>query len=479
MQSYNKNSFMELSTNVGRFNLRGKTVLIPEMNRIGAHLFAANFRGFGVNAEVLETYKGCDLGKQYTSGKECYPCLITLGDMLHFAEKEKKNNPGGFKPENYVYFLPEAEGPCRFGMYNKFQRLVFNSLPELSRLKIASLSARDGYCLDGILEKDKVLDFRKSGYFSFVIADILDRLAWRVRPYERKEGMTNAFIKNSTDEMADSFERYGSRIRFDRILDKLEEIVKEAKDIIDPNIPPKPLIGIVGEIFLRMHADSNQDLIGMLERHGAEVVNASLAEWLNFVTYNKLRESREGLRFNLKQFNLKGIRGNLKNIAGFGATLLYQQFRQNQAYRRVAPFIDLAQDHKISHLRDILEKDDSFSFQVITETSISIAAILEYARMGCNGVVNVYPFTCMPGMTTSAIAKPIMNKQGVPYLDTPCDGTTQPGREAAVRTFVYQAEQHFRQKGRVPEPAGNRGRYFNSRGSKRQGTGMMPLPVEQ
>ena len=293
MQSDN---FKELSNNLGKFNLRGKTVLIPEMNRIGAHLFAANFRSFGVNAEVLETYKGCDLGKQYTSGKECYPCLVTLGDMLYFVEK--KNNNGGFKPENYVYFLPESEGPCRFGMYNKFQRIVLNGIPELSRLKIASLSARDGYCLNGILEKDKVLDFRKSGYFSLVIADILDRLTWRVRPYERKEGMTNAFTENSMHDMGEMFERYGSRARFDRILDKLAEIVQEAKDIIDPDIPPKPLIGIVGEIFLRMHTGSNQDLIQMLERHGAEVVNASLAEWVNYVTYNKLRESIEGLRFN-------------------------------------------------------------------------------------------------------------------------------------------------------------------------------------
>jgi predicted nucleotide-binding protein (sugar kinase/HSP70/actin superfamily) len=397
--------------------------------------------------------------------------------MLHFAENKRKN--GGFDPEDYIYFLPESEGPCRFGMYNKFQRIVFSSLPELNRLKIASLTARDGYCLDGLLEKDKVLDFRKSGFFAFVIADILDRLTWRVRPYERVEGMTNAFINSSMHDMEEMFERYGSRIRFDRILDQLEQIVMDAKDIIDPRMPPRPLIGIVGEIFLRMHTASNQDLIQMLETHGAEVVNASLSEWINFVTYNKLRESGEELRFNFKQFKLRGLKGSLKNIAGFGGTLLYQQFMQKQAYRSVSRFIDLVQDHRISHLRDILEKDDSFSFQVITETSISIASIMEYARMGCNGVVNVYPFTCMPGMTTSAIARPMMNRQGVPYLDTPCDGTTQPGREAAVRTFMYQAEQHLHQNGRAHGSAGSRCRYFNIHGIRQKSPGMTPLPVER
>ena len=443
--------FKELGDNLGKFNLRGKTVLIPEMNRIAAHLFAANFRGFGVKAEVLETYKGCDLGKRYTSGKECYPCQITLGDMLYFIKKEKEGNGSSFKPENYVYFLPESEGPCRFGMYNKFQRIILNGLPKLNTLGIVSLTAKDGYSLDGILEKNKVTDFRKAGYFSFVVADIMDRLTWKVRPYEREKGMTNEFMEGAMHAMEESFERYGNRGFFDKILDKLMEIVKGANEIIDPDIPPKPLVGVVGEIFLRMHQGANQDLLLLLEKHGAEVVNASLTEWVNYVTYNKLREAREGLKLCLKQFNLKDFYSSLKGVVGFWSILFYQELRQNQAYRKVAPLIDLPKDHKISHLRHILEEDDLFSFQVTTETCISLAAILEYARMGFNGVVNVYPLTCMPGMATSSIIRPIMTEKGIPYLDTPYDGTFQPGREAAIRTFVYQAEQHFRQRGRGPE----------------------------
>jgi hypothetical protein len=54
----------------------------------------------------------------------------------------------------------------------------------------------------------------------------------------------------------------------------------------------------------------------------------------------------------------------------------------------------------------------------------------------------------MPSTVTSAVIKPIMNRMEVPYLDTPYDGTYQPGREGAVRTFMYQAQQHFRRHGR-------------------------------
>ena len=111
--------------------------------------------------------------------------------------------------------------------------------------------------------------------------------------------------------------------------------------------------------------------------------------------------------------------------------------------------IDIPEDHKISHLEHSLKESDLFSFDLATEACLSIASVVEFTRGGYNGVVNVYPFTCMPSMATSAVVKPFLRKLRMPYLDVPCDSTIQPGREAAIRTFMYQANQHFKQsKGR-------------------------------
>lgn len=60
MESNKVISFKTLGENVGKFNLGKKTVLVPAMNWNVAHLFCATFRGFGVEAKVLETYKGLD-----------------------------------------------------------------------------------------------------------------------------------------------------------------------------------------------------------------------------------------------------------------------------------------------------------------------------------------------------------------------------------------------------------------------------------
>jgi len=448
MEPKNENNFASLTKSIGKFQLHRKTVLIPEMNRIAAHLMAATFKSFGIHARELETYKGLDLGKKHTSGKECFPCQITMGDILFFLRQEQEKLGPAFDPQNYLYFLPEADGPCRFGMYNKYQRMVLDSFPGLEKVKIVSISATDGYSLEGLIEQDRMLDFRKASYIAVVVADIMERLLWRIRPYEEQEGICDDFIERSMQEMESFFETHGAGNDFGRILDKLEEIIKHAKTLMDPAIPKKPLIGIVGEIFLRMHVNANQDLIRVLERHGAEVVNASLAEWVNYITYGQLRDSKNQVRSSLRQFNLRRLKNDLQKILSSKADLFYQELRQKQFYKRAMNLIDLEQDHKVSHLEQLLKREDIFTFDVTTETCLSIAAILQFAKEGYNGVVNVYPFTCMPGMTTSAIVKPVMNRMRIPYLDTPYEASIQSGRETSIRTFMHQATRHFQRYGR-------------------------------
>jgi len=448
MESKKVVSFKSLNKTVGKFSLKERTFLIPQMNRIGGHLLAATFRGFGIQAKVMDTYKGLDLGKEYTSGKECYPCQITTGDILYFMKKEKERLGEAFDPDDYIYFMPESSGPCRFGMYNKYQRIILDSLPDLNRLKIGSLTTDDGYSLSGLIDSKRVSDLRRSSYFSVVVADILDRLLWRIRPYEREPGSTDAFIEHSMHRMEDAFEKHGPGKKFDQILDEMEIIIKEGKDLVDPAIPKKPLIGMVGEIYVRSHVHANQDIIRLLERYGGEVVNASIAEWMNYTSYDRLRDAKIAFRLSMKQLRFGLMKEHLKKIFGYGSELYYQEFRQKKVYDRLAAQIGIVRDHKVGHLEEVLRENDLFSFDAGTEACLSIPGIVEYAREGFNGVVNVYPFTCMPSTITSSIIKPMMEQLDIPYLDTPYDASIQPGREAAIRTFMYQAHQHFNQHGR-------------------------------
>jgi predicted nucleotide-binding protein (sugar kinase/HSP70/actin superfamily) len=196
-----------------------------------------------------------------------------------------------------------------------------------------------------------------------------------------------------------------------------------------------------------MHTGANQNLIRLLEKHGAEVVCASFTEWVNFVSYMGLRRTKQHARVNLGHLNIKSLFHLAGQALDFGGSLTFQQLWQKRAYARVQSHIDIADDHKISKLERTLRAEDLFSFDVDTEAPLSIAGILECVASGYNGIVNVYPFTCMPGIITSAVAKPLMVRRRIPYLDTPYDDSIQSGREAAVRTFMYQVHQHHRRQG--------------------------------
>jgi predicted nucleotide-binding protein (sugar kinase/HSP70/actin superfamily) len=116
---------------------------------------------------------------------------------------------------------------------------------------------------------------------------------------------------------------------------------------------------------------------------------------------------------------------------------------QRNLYRLASSCIDIVDDHKIGALEKALKRGNAFSFEVGTEACLSIASALEVAHRGFNGIVNIFPFTCMPSNLTSSIAKPLMANLNVPYIDISYDGSFQPGRDAALRTFMYQAYQHF------------------------------------
>lgn len=446
MEKENPERFQSLNRGVGVFNATNKTLLMPQLYRFATYLMAAAFRSYGINARALDTYKGLDLGKAYTSGKECLPCLITTGDVLHFMQREKERLKKGFKADEYIYLMPESDGPCRFGMYNKYQRLVLDSFPAFRRVKIGYITSVDDYSLDGMIERGRAADMRKAAYLSILAGDILDRLGGRIRPYEKVSGMTDDLIEKTMHEMESVFETCETtRDLYSAVVERLEDVARQAVDIIDTAITRKPLVGIVGEIYLRAHDQANHGIIRALEKYGAEVVNTSFAEWVNYISYHRLREAKIDLALNAKQLLVRRMIGNIKNIVAFRSNLIYEQILQRRIYRHVMGLLDIVADHQVAKLEKLLKKQDVFSFDVGTEACLSISGILSYAKQGYNGVVNVYPFTCMPGSVTSSIVKPLTSRLRIPYLDVPCDVSVQPGREAAVRTFMYQVSQHFEQ----------------------------------
>jgi predicted nucleotide-binding protein (sugar kinase/HSP70/actin superfamily) len=159
-----------------------------------AYAVRAAFVRCGIKAEVMEEPDDISLnyGKKFTSGKECFPCVVTTGDML------RKINSPGFDQDRAVFFMPGADGPCRFGLYSQFHRVVLDELG-YKNIPIYSPNSRTSYTDFGL---DKT-PFRRLGWRGMVLIDCLLKALLQSRPYEYEKGASEKVYYRYLSEMQD------------------------------------------------------------------------------------------------------------------------------------------------------------------------------------------------------------------------------------------------------------------------------------
>jgi predicted CoA-substrate-specific enzyme activase len=418
-KGYNRNVYYEASRQISS-QLKKRTIFIPKMSD---HAFsvAAAFQSCGINAQVmdppdLETVK---TGRRFVSGKECYPCLITTGDMV------KKALSPDFDPDKSAFFMPSGSGPCRFGQYNILHRIVlnrigFSSVPIFSPNQDSSLYEELGIVGD---------DFTRQAWKGIIATELLIKCLHEIRPYEIKRGQTEEIygkylhdISSLVREKSDKFEAL------------LEEICNEFKKI--PRIDQKkPLIGIVGEIFVRHNIFSNENIIKKVESMGGEVWLAPFEEWIYYINTTALRHARERLRnggFSIQAF---------KEILSLITTRYVQKKVEHKFSRHFKGFLKTLHEPSTKEIFRNASPylHDSFEGEAV----LSIGKAVDYVKRGASGVINVMPFGCMPGTIVSAFMKGLKQDTGIPYLNIAFDGTEATCSEIQLEAFMYQAYEYL------------------------------------
>ncbi|MDN5278585.1 MAG: hypothetical protein PWR01_2550 [Clostridiales bacterium] len=411
--------------------LTERTLYLPYMAE-GARCLAAAFRAVGCRAEVMPTYSkaGLEFGKKHTSGKECFPCIVTTGDMFDVIDKHIAN--GAKVNDELAFFMPETEGPCRFGQYTRLHRILLDKYKYVD-VPILSPSSEDSYRFSGYFSDDQAMQFRQLAWQSVVYSDLIEKALWRIRPYEKIKGTTDRVFEDAMKAGIDAIEAGGGLK-----LIKAAKHAAKAFNRIERKNEKRPLIGIVGEIFVRTHKESNQQLIKVLEDLGCETYTSSVSEWIEYTTHTGIEDSQNALR----------MRKNLNNYGELAKFWLTSKYQRMVAKFISYPFKDLLSDrfdHSTEHI--LHEVDGIFSNHINGEAILSIGGALAFAKEGYNGVVNAMPFTCMPSTIASSILKVQMRNQS-PYVDMIYDGTILPNRETNLATFVFQAKQNLEKNGR-------------------------------
>ncbi len=366
--------------------LEGRTLWVPRMTYAGARLFAAVLRSVGVEARVSpeSNDETLELGGLYTSGEECYPEKITLGDFLRVLKEHG--------PDKTAFFMPTAEGPCRFGQYAPYLRQVLDEMGHTG-VPIISPTSKDGY--DGIGQtQGSPIDMIRSLWRGLVCGDILVKMLLKTRPYETVAGDTDNAFEESLDLIEKVMETPGlsSRARLSELVSTLRKARDLFRNVSVRYVRDKPLIGVVGEIFCRLNTFSNYEALRKIEAHGGECWLSDTGEWVWYTNWSQQATlRRDGQRFSLKMLGAK-----IKNkVQRSDENALYEPFKED--------FVGYEEPHDLHH--EVLEPAWPYlpADGALGEMVLSVGKSIYLHNKGADGIIDISPFSCMNGIITEAV----------------------------------------------------------------------------
>ena len=382
-----------------------KVIMIPRMCA-GAIALGSAMQAFGVNAIVLpeQDERNILYSNKVTSGKECLPYRVTLGDFMKFFYE---NDKYGIDPKDVEGFLASAFGPCRFGKYAVEEIRILRELG--FDFPIRTTVSNNGYH-----DLHLGAGFERLAWKGIVAVDYLEKLLWRTRPYEKSEGVAEEQFNEYLFRIADCV----------RKKEPLDDILKDAtsqfRSLIDREKPRRPLVGINGEIFLRSNKFSNSNLAKECEKAGLEVVISPIGEWLKYITHRNIEDG-------VRDRDLKRI------MAGY-----IRRYLLNHDEHSVIVNFEALLDTREPTTKELLNKSKGYlSPKCGSEAVLSIGAGVEWLEdPRFDGVISVMPHGCMPGGIVAAISEKLSAKYGKPWISLTYDGFLESNNQVKINNFA-------------------------------------------
>jgi predicted nucleotide-binding protein (sugar kinase/HSP70/actin superfamily) len=379
-----------------------KTFIIP---RMAPHieLVAALLEGSGFRAIVLPEANERNLlyADKITSGVECLPYRVTLGDFLRFCYEN------GTDLKNVEAVMASAYGPCRFGKYALEQIRILRDVG--IDLPIRTTVSNNAYRDTEISPR-----FARLGWKGCVAIDYLQRLLWRTRPYEKRPGSTDGLFDEYLGRVVD---RVRKKEGFD---DVLRQANSDFRALIDPELPRKPLVGINGEIFLRSNRFSNQDLVRECEKAGLEVVVSSIGEWMKYIFYRHVEDAVRDRKF-------------LKALISY----VIKRVWEHDEHTVIKHFQDLVDVGEPSTEEVLRCTSQWLSPKCGSEAVLSIGSGVEWMENPkFAGVISVMPHGCMPGGIVAAMSDKFSALYRKPWINLTYDGFVESTNRTKINNFA-------------------------------------------
>lgn len=414
--------------------IKGKRLWIPDMSK-GSHVLASAMRAFGIDAHPLKRSSdpGISLARKYICGDVCLPMLHTSEDML------RRTLEGDFDPAKEAFFQGKSGGPCRYGMYFMLEKSIFDLLYD--GVDIVTIGNKNNSGGLGTFFLVLVWD-------ALVAHDMLEKMLLHTRPYEREAGASDAIFQKYISKLIDlvdsgtySFKSLAEKVSAlfaGNHLGLMKKIIREARLEFESQIKPdekKPLVGVVGEFYVRFHEPSNQSIIKKIESLGAEVWLAPVTEFFGYSNYISSVHAQDRWKDEKKLKYL--AEANFRRFIGDLAVR-----DEHSLFIETLPLLS-GFDELTS--RQIVEYGSEYVNKFFGgEAILSLGKAEDFARRNLGGIVNIGPFNCMPNLVVSAISRKLrQNHNNIPFLNMDYDGYEDSMRDIRISTFMSQVKERI------------------------------------
>jgi len=288
---------------------------------------------------------------------------------------------------------------------------------------------------------EQVNELMRSALQGLIASDVLRKMLHRTRPYELHKGDADAVHKHALAGIERAVERRGipQEQRMKDLVASLTAAREEFRRVPADRSCARPLIGAVGEIFCRLTPFTNDHLIRKIEEFGGECTLAHIVEWLWYTNM----EQQKRLQHAGKTISKAMLAAKIKN---------HIQHKDEHRLHRV--FEEDLDGYEEPSIREIFDYAEPYLPRegALGEMVLSVGKAVFHYHQGCDGIVDISPFTCMNGIVTEAIYPRLSAEHDdIPIRNFFFDGTaTDLDRDVGIfmeLARTYQARKKVRRAG--------------------------------
>jgi predicted nucleotide-binding protein (sugar kinase/HSP70/actin superfamily) len=381
-------------------------------------------RCLGLQAgEVLPLERSqLDEGLRYTSGRECLPLPVCIGQMLTVHENRRPGEIAGF-------YMLRGGAPCVSDAYKGYlERFIAER--RMEDLFLLVPGKQNGHLGVGA----RTLAEHVSP--AILLADLL---------VEIDQVLRVAGAEGSADRLQQLWEQLVASVRsLDQLHAELPAFVDRVAALPrtrDPRTCPR--VVVTGDFFTRFSPFFMEGVHDLYAQRGIILKPVDLSDLFQYATYHGVAETANG--WGMKPGGLALAKACTRMFQPDGKEylqrwLIYQaQRRAEERYRRLfgKTGLLLSEPNEVASLFE--RASEVVSPTIFGEVIPTVGKGLQAEREGYDGVILIGPFNCLPLRISEAILQPASIRRGMPILAYESDGCAVPP------SFLRQVEVHIQQ----------------------------------